>query len=98
MEFIMEAFHTRLRRLRKMRGLSMSALSREIGIPPSTYRDWEYGAAILGQPYIKLAAALNVSLYQLLGSEKSENQNLLDLLDKLDSTIKELKKEVLPLI
>lgn len=93
-----EPFHKRLRRLRKGKGLSMKALAQKAGIPQTTYRDWEYGGAIQGQPYLKLASVLEVNLYELLGSEQPKKEALLDLIEKLDSLIKEIKKVVLPLI
>jgi transcriptional regulator with XRE-family HTH domain len=94
----MEPFHIKLKRLRKEKGLSMKALSQKIGVPASTYRDWEYGASVLGQPYIKIAEALDVSLHQLLGNERPKNESLLKLIARLESITQELKKEVLPLI
>jgi len=40
------------------------------GISASTYRYWEYGKKIKGEPYIELALALNVSLTELFTDKK----------------------------
>ncbi|MNT06136.1 hypothetical protein D3C72_1407900 [compost metagenome] len=41
-----------------------------MNIPVSTYRDWEYGKQIKGEPYVDLAKVLDVSLTELLTGRK----------------------------
>jgi transcriptional regulator with XRE-family HTH domain len=94
----MENFHTRLRHLRKARGLTMKEFANKIGVPQSTYRDWEYGGTISGQPYIRMALILNVSLYELLDGKRQRSNRLLNITVELESLVKELKKELDPLL
>lgn len=65
----MRPFYKRLREFREDRRLSMRDLARLIDVPETTYREWEYGRAIRGEPYVKIARALGVSLEDLLGDE-----------------------------
>jgi len=38
----LEPFHIRIRKLREARNLSIRQVAKEVGVPASTYRDWEY--------------------------------------------------------
>jgi transcriptional regulator with XRE-family HTH domain len=62
----METLGVRLKRLREQRKLSVADTATALSISPSTYREWEYGRAILGEPYKELAKVFNVSLTELL--------------------------------
>jgi transcriptional regulator with XRE-family HTH domain len=92
----MEPFHKRLKRLRQAKGWTMKSFARAIQVPISTYRDWEYGGAIQGQPYIKIALALEVSISELMTGEKNRDTKVLQLLEKLENLNREIKKELLP--
>jgi len=65
-----EEFYQRLRRIRQTGGLTVKALSQKIEVPVSTYREWEYGRAIQGMPYPRIAEALEVSLYELMTGQQ----------------------------
>jgi transcriptional regulator with XRE-family HTH domain len=93
-----ESFHIRLRRLRKTRRLTLKELSTLLQVPPTTYREWEYGRAIQGEPYVKLAECLNVTLLELMTGSKPNHQGILNHLEVLERTVSELKKEVLSLL
>lgn len=56
----------RLKRLRLKRGLSVTEVARAIGVATSTYREWEQGRKIKGEPYQKLAELFEVALSELL--------------------------------
>ncbi len=62
----MESLGSRLRRLRVQRGLDASEIAKQVGVSVSTYRDWEGGRQIRGEPYAKLADVFGVSLSQIL--------------------------------
>ncbi len=53
-------------------------------VPLSTYREWEYGRAVQGEPYLKIAKALSVSLSELLvgSAEHSEAWRALELVEQ----------------
>lgn len=59
----------RLKYLRERQGLSVSTVAEALGIAVSTYRDWENGRAIQGEPYVKMARVFDTSLSYLLTGE-----------------------------
>ena len=59
------AIGNRLKKFRKAKGLSVKEVARHVGVAESTYRDWEYGRMIKGEPYLKIAEVLGVSLSSL---------------------------------
>lgn len=93
----MESFHKRLKRLRTDCGLSAKEFARRLGVPESTYRTWEYGGGIVGQPYLKMSELLGVSLHELLTGETPKPDELIALLDKMERLSGEIKKKILPL-
>ncbi|MCI9352717.1 MAG: helix-turn-helix transcriptional regulator [Lawsonibacter sp.] len=64
----MSVFSERLTQLRKSKGVSQSALAKEIGVSPRTYQDYEYGER---EPQVtifsRIADFFNVSLDYLAG-------------------------------
>lgn len=46
-------FGTRLKRLRSQAGLTAEQVAKKLKFATSTYREWEYGRAIQGEPYIE---------------------------------------------
>ncbi|WP_413586840.1 helix-turn-helix domain-containing protein [Bdellovibrio sp. HCB274] len=83
----MENLGMRLKRLRTEKDMSAQQVANLAAIPVTTYREWENGRQILGEPYEKLAQALNVTLFELLTGRKP---NLADLFDKLAEVEKNL--------
>lgn len=88
----MEPLGKRLRRLRRDRGLSISDIAKIISVSESTYREWEYGRAIRGEPYGKLAAALNMSISELLFGEKQGEKNIESLLLQIEQTVQKIRR------
>lgn len=62
----------RLKNLRKKQKLSVVECANFIGVSQSTYRDWENGRSISGEPYIKIANLFGVSLSELFGLKELE--------------------------
>ena len=64
----MSVFSERLTQLRKSKGVSQSALAKEIGVSPRTYQDYEYGER---EPQVtifsRIADFFDVSLDYLAG-------------------------------
>jgi len=88
------AFGERLRKLRTQKGLSQKQVADLIDVPKSTYRDWEYGKQIVGEPYVILAEALGVSLTELLTGQKSFEREILLNIDELEKHIRLIRKAV----
>lgn len=79
----MNVFGKRIALLRKHKNLSINEIARKLEISPSTYRAWELGASIKGEPYRDLAKILGVSVSELLSGEKSSLESQLDEMEKL---------------
>jgi transcriptional regulator with XRE-family HTH domain len=87
----MNHFGERLKQLRTSKHLSVTKVSKELGVSQSTYRDWEYGRSIIGEPYVKLAEIFNVSLSEILkGRQESVESELL----KIEELIKIIRKKL----
>jgi transcriptional regulator with XRE-family HTH domain len=90
-----EPIHKRLRRLRERHMLSVAELSRRLNVPQATYRAWEYGRAIQGEPYMAIARALGVSLSELLSGEAPADRALLENLNQAITRLEELRYALL---
>lgn len=78
----------RLKKLRMEKNLSLNEVARMIGVSPSTYRTWENGAEIRGEPYVKLAKAFSVSLTHLITGEVHDTEIKLHEIEKIISEIR----------
>lgn len=91
----MDEFNKRLKKLRLERKLTMRAAAKLIGIPETTYREWEYGRKIQGEPYLSIANAFGVSISELLEDE-SAGLTIEQRLDRIKNDVNivhsELKK------
>lgn len=82
----------RLRQLRNERQLSASEVAQALEISVSTYREWENGRAIRGEPYVKLAKILQVTLSELLTGEPHETSKILRQFHELEEVIRRIKQ------
>jgi transcriptional regulator with XRE-family HTH domain len=89
-------FSKRLIAFRKNRRLTISEVAERIEVPLTTYREWEYGRAIRGEPYVRLAEVFGVTLYELLTGENptSQSKDILKLLNEIENQQKSLRKKV----
>ncbi|MES2769314.1 MAG: helix-turn-helix transcriptional regulator [Bdellovibrionota bacterium] len=87
----METMGKRLNRLRIKRGLSLKQVAEQLNISASTYRDWEYGKAIQGEPYMDLAKVLNIGIVELMTGSRSQNQDLIRAIQSLDKIVSDIK-------
>lgn len=68
----------------------MRQAAKLIGAPESTYREWEYGRSIRGEPYPRIAKAYGISLEELFGYEK-KTTSLTEDFEHLESLIRSMK-------
>lgn len=87
----METMGQRLKRLRMKRGLSLKQVAEQLDISASTYRDWEYGKAIQGEPYMDLAKVLNIGVVELITGNSRQNQDLMRAIQHLDKIVTDIK-------
>lgn len=92
----MGSISKKLKRLRQSHKppLTMKQAAKLIGVPETTYREWEYGRAIRGEPYLQIAKAYGVSLEYLLGPVDESKDSIEDDFDKLLSDLSRLKEKV----
>jgi transcriptional regulator with XRE-family HTH domain len=98
----MENFSQRLKRLRKLKKLSVRKVAQAVGVSESTYREWEYGRSIQGEPYEKLSSVLGVSLTELMTGKQISSDQLQSHFGKVEAhlasaleALEQLKTEVL---
>lgn len=89
-----ESFSVRLRRLRLEKGIKVKDMALALGVSVSTYRDWEYGRSIKGEPYPKMAELLSVSLSELLTGYSPLPEQMMKEILKCEQAIFSLKKEL----
>ena len=88
----MENISQRIKRFRTEQGLSVREVALRAKVPVSTYREWEGGRQIKGEPYENIARALNVTLYELLTGEKPKITELLEKIQVIEHHCALLKK------
>jgi transcriptional regulator with XRE-family HTH domain len=80
-------FGPRLNHFRKQRSLTVAEVARRIQVSESTYRDWENGRAIKGEPYIKLAGVFEISLNDLFGLSDSGSTESTNIDQEVESIV-----------
>jgi transcriptional regulator with XRE-family HTH domain len=84
-----------LRYFREKKGLKVKEVAELVGVPESTYREWEAGRKITGhKPYLKLAAAFGISLETLLGGSPSSILTVEDLLNRVIDDLHFIQSEI----
>jgi transcriptional regulator with XRE-family HTH domain len=90
----METFAQRLKRFRQSSSFTQKEMAEKLGVASTTYREWEYGRAITGMPYPKIAEILGVSLKELLTGEKSEMGTVNNLLNSIETSVRKMRIEL----
>lgn len=69
-----------------------SQIALKIGVAESTYRDWENGRRIQGEPYKKIAEALEMNILDLLGIKQEGRRYVEEQLERMESCIKNIRE------
>ena len=77
----------RLTKLRGQRGLTLREVAEYVGVPTSTYRDWEYGKAIRIEPYVKLAELYEIGVEELLTGKCTTRREALHALSEAQTSL-----------
>lgn len=77
------AMGEQLKKLRNTKGLKVKDCANYLGVSPSTYREWENGRSINGEPYSKIAQLFEVSLSELFGQNQQELARDLHSIEKM---------------
>ena len=86
-------FGKRLTMFRKRKGYSVKETAKMANVNEVTYRQWEYGAEIRGEPYPDLARVYGITLEELFGVDVRESSIEEDI-DKIMSTLHSLKSKL----
>ena len=70
-------------------------IAKKVGVAESTYRDWENGRKIQGEPYTLIADALEISVLELLGIETTKFHQLMLEISELERHVKNIRKIVM---
>lgn len=83
---------SRIRALRLGRRMTIKAIAMQIGVPASTYRDWEYGRKVSAEKLLKLADAFEVSISELISGEGANRKELKKATQLLEGALQILRK------
>ncbi|MBK9324380.1 MAG: helix-turn-helix transcriptional regulator [Bdellovibrionaceae bacterium] len=89
-----ETLGTRLRKLRLAASLSTHEAAEGIGVSASTYREWENGRGIRGEPYEKIANTFGVTITEVLLGDKASKSKAIQELEKTEAHLKLLRQEL----
>lgn len=91
----METIGQRIKNRRLECEISLKELSDKASIPLSTLREWEAGRQIKGEPYEKIARALEMSLVELLTGHKPKHRELLIKIHQIEVSCREIKNNLM---
>lgn len=74
--------------------LKAKDVAKRIGVAESTYREWENGRNIQGEPYLKIAEILEIPLTKLMGVKKIPHDEIYNELENINQSIKNIQKYV----
>lgn len=83
---------------RKDLGYSVKKVASEIGISESTYRDWENGRKISGEPYEKIAKALNMPILELVTNQGIRITEIEKEIKNLINSVNNIEQMIVPFI
>jgi transcriptional regulator with XRE-family HTH domain len=89
------SFSKRLRYYRNKKKLTVKEMAAAIEVPITTYREWENGRSVSGEPYEKIAEVLDISLLELITGESSNPNKILQQVDDIQERLVLLKKNLI---
>lgn len=89
-----EKLSDRLRKYRTNKNLTIESTAKKLGVAVSTYREWELGRAIRGEPYLKMRDLFEVSLEELLTGSKPDNLRIVKEVSLIEEHIKNIRIEL----
>lgn len=90
-----ESLGKRLKTLRSSKDLSIKEVATRIGVPITTYREWENDRKIVGEPYVELAKVFEISIYELITGEKGSAEDLSKSFKAIETELSKIKESLL---
>lgn len=82
----------KIRSLRLKNRMTIKEIAMQIGVPSSTYRDWEYGRKITAEKLQKLADVFEVSISELMNGDKDDRKELKRAVQLIEEVLSILRK------
>ncbi len=89
-----ENLHQRLKKFRENAKLTAKEMAQKIGVPQSTYLDWENGRGMRLPPFEKISQVLAISVTELVTGEKSKFHDLSVELGKIEVQVREIRAQL----
>ena len=93
----MQTLAQRLQFYRKQKKMTIKEVAKRLNISQSTYRDWEYGRQIKGEPYLALCEVFEVSLSELFGQTPKGAQRIKKEINQIKNSLLFIEKELISL-
>lgn len=85
----------KMKKRRIQLNLKVKEVAKEIGVSESTYRDWENGRKIQGEPYILISKALKMNIADLLSIERNSFSEIQTQLIMIENCVKNIRESVI---
>lgn len=82
----------KIRSLRLKNRMTIKEIATQVGVPSSTYRDWEYGRKISAEKLQNLANAFEVSVSELMNGDKDDRKELKKAIQLVEEALHILRK------
>ncbi len=89
-----ESVHQRLKKRREEAKLTAKEMAKLIGVPQSTYLDWENGRGMKLPPFQKISQVLAISVTELVTGERPELQFVSQELEKIELLVREIRAQL----
>ena len=89
-----ENLHQRLKKLRGNTKLTAKEMAQKIGVPQSTYLDWENGRGMRLPPFQKISQVLAISVTELVTGEKPKLHVVSVELEKVEHQVREIRAQL----
>ncbi len=78
--------------------MTAKAMARLIGVPESTYREWEHGRGMKLPPFQKISQVLAISVTELITGQRPPLSDAVKTIEAVEQKLGELKSYLSSLI
>ena len=84
----------KIRQLRLDRKMTLKETAKQLQVPESTYRDWEYGRKIPADVALKLTEIFDVPITAFLGRKTSREADLERVISLMEEALKIVRNAI----